>query len=126
MSTFLTSDFAHCGEALYIPSSLFFHGMLCFHIQFLGHLIPIIGIEIVIERFVVGCNGTTDSRSMSGKDCCHLWHKMLQVKCSQTSLPFMSLKNHIVILSQFKETIEPLHHLTCTPRKHKALIIITV
>ena len=63
-------------------SCLLFDGMFGLHIQLSGHLITVISKQVIIQRFVVSRNGTSDRRSMGRKDRRNFRYSRLQIKRS--------------------------------------------
>ena len=106
-------------------SCLLFDGVLGFHVQFLCHLVAVVSKKVIVKRLVVTGNGTADGRSMSCKDCCHLWNCFLQVQGSQARHPLMSLINDLISFSQVK-TIKTFYNFTCCVREHGRFVIVTV
>ncbi len=104
---------------------LFFNRVFRLHIQFLSHLIAVIGKQIVIQRLMITCNRPTDGSSMGRKNSRHLGHSFLYIKCSHSCHPFMSLIYHLIRFCQVV-VIETLHHSARSIRKHGSFVVIAI
>ena len=74
---FCSCDVAHGGETINIVCCLLLDGMLGLHVQFPCHLVTIIRPQIVVERFVIACDTTSDTSGMGGKDGSNLGNVLL-------------------------------------------------
>ena len=99
--------------------------MLAFHVKFLRHLVAIIGKEIVVKRFVVTCNTTTDAGCMSSKHCCHLREMLVYIKNAKTGHPFIAMIDNLLTLAHYM-LVETFHNQCCSIREHRRLIIIAI
>ena len=138
--TLAGGDIAHGGEAVNVVSRLSLYGVLALHVQLIGHLVAVIGKEIVVERLVVAGNGTTDARGMSCKDCSNLWHTGVNVEQSEARHPLIAVIDHlqrghrrvgvIAFLDAFvptlQEAIHALHHQGGGIREHGSLVVVAI
>ena len=99
--------------------------MLAFHVKFLRHLITIIGKKIIVKRFVVTSDTTTDARSMSSKHGCHLWEILIYIKHAKTGHPFIAMIDNLLPLTYYM-LIETFYNQCRSIREHRRFIIITI
>ena len=105
--------------------SLFFNRVFRLHVQFLRHLVAIISKQIVVQRFMITGNRTTDRSSMGRKNSSHLRHSFLYIKCSHSSHPFMRLIYHLIRFCQVV-AIETLYHSSRSVWKHRSFVVIAI
>ena len=65
---FSSGDLTNGSEAVGLVRCGFFNRMLADHIELLSHLVAVIALEVVIERFVVTCDRATDAGSMGSEE----------------------------------------------------------
>ncbi len=104
---------------------LLFNGMLGLHVQFLRHLVAVVGEEIIVERLVVASYGTTDGGGMGCEDSPYLGNGRLKIEGGHTGHPLVCLKHHLVRFRQII-AIEALYHLSGGESKHGCFIIIAI
>ena len=54
-------------EAVDMMSRLFLDGVLALHIEFTGHLVAIVGKQVVIQRFIISRNTSSYACSMGSE-----------------------------------------------------------
>ena len=99
--------------------------MLALHIQFLCHLVAMIGKKIVVKGFIVACNTASDARSMGGKNGSDGWNMLANIKQTKTRHPLVALINNLFRVVKII-AIEALYNTTGRIRKHGCLVIIAI
>lgn len=84
--------------------------MLALHVEFLGHPVALIGVQIFVERLVVARNTAPYARGMGRKDGLNPRQTPSNVKQSQAGHPFVAVINDLQGVVQLK-MIETFHHL---------------
>ena len=84
-------DITHRCEAVCPMRRLFLHRMLGHHIQFVRHLISVVSLEIIVQRFTVSCYRTTDTRCMSREQGSDLRTMVLYIKDRESCLPLIRM-----------------------------------
>ena len=79
------------------------------HVQFACHLVAVIGKQIVVQRLLVTCYRTSDTRGMCSKYGSDLGQMRLNVECAQTAHPLVSVVNHALAFVQVVVVVT-LHH----------------
>ena len=70
--------------------------VLADHIQFLGHLVAVVALEIVVKGLVVAGNGTPDACCMGCEKGRYSGTMLLQVEESKSCLPLIEMGNEIL------------------------------
>ena len=123
-------DVTYGSEAVCPMGCLFLHRVLRHHIQFLRHLVSIVVLEIVIQRFAVSCDRTTDTRGMRSEQRRYLRTAVTQIEDRESRLPFVGMHAEIGFLALLcfrrQPLIETLHDHTGSITEQARLIIIAV
>ena len=61
-------------------SGLLLNRVLTLHVQLFGHLIAIIGKQIVVQGLIIASNTTAYACGMSSEDGSNLWIMLLDIK----------------------------------------------
>ena len=88
---FTCGNIAYGRETVYMMSGLLLNRVFRLHVKLIGHLVTIIGKQIVIERFLITGNRTAYTGSMGRKECCYLWNILVQVEGTQTAHPLIGM-----------------------------------
>ena len=77
---------------------LLLNGVLALHIELACHLIAVVCEEIVVERFHVAGNTTSDTCGMCSEDSSHLRQLVVDVEQTQSGHPLIGMINDLVRL----------------------------
>ena len=119
------SNITHCCETINILSSLLFYRMLALHIEFLRHLITIIGKKIIIKRLIITGNTTTDTCSMRGEHSSHLRKMLVHIEHTKSCHPFISMIDNFLAFSN-NMFVETLYYQSGSIREHRCFVIVTI
>ena len=102
------------------------NGMLGFHVQFLGHLVAIIGKEIIIKRLVIACNATPYGGCMSCEDGSYGRYVFPDIQGTKTCHPFVSLIDHTLLSARKIVIVITFHNTPGCIGKHRSLVVVTI
>ena len=103
--------------------SLFLHGVLADHIQFVRHLIAVIALEIVVEGFAIAGDRSTDTGGVGGEECCYLRAVVLEIEDRERRLPLVGVHADLPFGQAF---IQTLHDHTGGIAEETGLVVVTV
>ena len=104
---------------------LLLYRMFALHVEFLGHLVSMIGRQIFVQGLIVSRDTSTNARRMGCEKGANLGYLMANVEQSHAGHPFISMINHLLGLVQIK-AIKALHHPTSCIRKHRSFVVIAI
>ena len=99
--------------------------VLGLHVQFISHLIAVVGKEIVIERFAVTGNAASDGGGVRREDGGDGRDMFVDIQCAETRHPLMSLIDDALVLVE-EAMVEALHHTACGIGEHRSLIVVAI
>ena len=120
-----SGNVAHRSEAVNIVGSTQFDGMFGLHIEFISHLIAIVGVEILIERLVVSGDASTYTCGMGGEYSGYLGHLVLDVQQTEASHPLIAMIYHATVAIDVV-TIEALYHSAGSIGEHRGFVVIAI
>ena len=84
-------DFADGGEAVGVAGGPLLQRVLCLHVELAGHLVAVVGGEVLVEGLAVGADGAADAGSMGGEHGGRLRHVLLYVEEAHAGGPLVEM-----------------------------------
>ena len=104
---------------------LAFYAVFSFHVELACHLRAVVSPKVVVERLVVASDATADACGVSSEDGGNLWHMLLDVECSETSHPLVSLIDNLLLGTEIIVE-KAFHHKSCGYAKHVCFVVVAV
>ena len=104
---------------------LLLYRMFALHVEFLGHLVSVIGRQVFVQGLIVSRNTSPNARCMGCEKGAYLGYLMANVEQSHAGHPFISMINHPRGLVQIK-AIKALHYPAGCIRKHGSFVVIAI
>ena len=89
--TFLGRDLAHRGKSIGSMGSRFFKRVLGLHVQFFCHLVAVIALHIIIQRFAIATDAASYTCSMCGEDSSDIGQVGLHIEQPHASGPLVEM-----------------------------------
>ena len=118
-------NIAHRRKAVCPMRSHLLYRVFADHIQFLRHLVAVIGEEIVIKRFHVTCYTTANARGMSREDGTNLRQLIVDIQSAKTAHPLVGVIDHLLRAIKIV-VVETLYHQGSSIREHRSLVVVTI
>ena len=107
---------------------LLLYRVLALHVQFPGHLVAVVGEEIVVEGLLVAGYRTADTRSMGGEDGADLGQFIVDVEGTKTAHPLIGMIDDSALRIEIEDLrfVETLYHQTGSIREHRGLVVVAI
>ena len=113
-----------------MPCCLLLDRVLRLHIQFVCHLIAIIGKKIIVEWFLITSYRAANTSSMRREYRTNLWQLIVDIQSAKSTHPLVGMINHLGIVVEglaFNTIlIKAFNNQRCGIREHRGLVIVTV